>query len=172
MRILSNWTMHHVPSATILAVETRFLSTTNEYFSTNFFRLNQIGSIFLSVQNVCFTNEIPSYFWSSSSIFLYTSQRFTYACACTHFYLYASNLSDSNPSKISSKASPQKDRRVCPCIFSFPFQHSKSQGVATPDFREHGRGVTWSSFFLASEQQQNAAACSRVVSTRTYDNCI
>ena len=29
--------MYHVPSATILAVGTRFLSTTNQYFSTNFF---------------------------------------------------------------------------------------------------------------------------------------
>ena len=31
IKILSNWTMHHVPSATILAVGTRFLSTTNKY---------------------------------------------------------------------------------------------------------------------------------------------
>ena len=37
MNILSNWTMYHVPSATILAVGTRFLSTTNQYFATNFF---------------------------------------------------------------------------------------------------------------------------------------
>ena len=29
--------MYHVPLATILAVGTRFLSTTNQYFSTNFF---------------------------------------------------------------------------------------------------------------------------------------
>ena len=37
VKILSNWTMYHVPSATILAVGTRFLSTMNQYFSTNFF---------------------------------------------------------------------------------------------------------------------------------------
>ena len=43
MKILSNWTMHHVPSATILPVGTRFLSTTNQYFSTNFFLVESTG---------------------------------------------------------------------------------------------------------------------------------
>ena len=31
--------MYRIPSATILAVGTRFLSTTNQYFPTNFFRV-------------------------------------------------------------------------------------------------------------------------------------
>ena len=49
MKILSTWTMYHLPSATILAVGTKFLSTTNEYFSTSSW-LNQIGSISISVR--------------------------------------------------------------------------------------------------------------------------
>ena len=43
MKILSNWTMHHVPSAMILAVATRFLNTTNQYFLTNFFLVESTG---------------------------------------------------------------------------------------------------------------------------------
>ena len=43
MKILSNWTMHHVPSATILAVGTGFLNATNQYFSSNFFLVESTG---------------------------------------------------------------------------------------------------------------------------------
>ena len=41
--------MYHVPSATIIAVRTRFLSTTNQYFELTCFWLNPIGSISLRV---------------------------------------------------------------------------------------------------------------------------
>ena len=51
MKILSNWTMHHVPSATILAVGTKFHSTTNQYFSTNFFLVESTG-IHFSQRNI------------------------------------------------------------------------------------------------------------------------
>ena len=66
MKILGNWTMYHVPSATILAVVTRFLSTMNQYFLTNFFLVesnridfsqcaySQIWTLYIKVASFCF----------------------------------------------------------------------------------------------------------------------